>query len=595
MNWKFLVLLLVTIYGNLGAQVNSSSEEKIDADLYRNLSEQPKVDFLVVLKDQLNVDAAYQLQAKTAKGRYVFERLYQHAQKSQRQVSTYLTAAQVSFQPLFIVNAIATSGDLDLARSIAKFEEVASIIPDPWVKMDDPMQATNIALREGVEWGVQQIKADQVWQLGFTGQNVVIGGQDTGYEWEHPALINSYRGWDGQRANHDYNWFDAVSEISPLHRDSVISADNNPCGLNVEFPCDDGTHGTHTMGTITGDDGAGNQIGVAPGAKWVGCRCMERGWGKPSTYIKCFEWFLAPTDVNGNAPDPDQAPHVINNSWSCPEIEGCNESNWALMETAIDNLTAAGILVVVSAGNSGDNCHSINAAPAIFENSFVVGATMMNDTIARFSSRGKVMVDASGRTKPDIAAPGVGVRSSIVNGRYASFNGTSMAGPHVAGAVALIISANPSLAGQVNMIKRLLEQNAKPISAAEDCDPDSDRLLPNNTYGHGRIDALASVKEALELTPTSTDDAKDLFTVKAFPNPFVEDFSVLVKNWSGQINLEVFDQIGRLITTQSWELFSVDEQLLDVNLDPAMPPGMYNYRIYGNNASKSGKLIKAEN
>ncbi|MEO1628460.1 MAG: S8 family peptidase, partial [Bacteroidota bacterium] len=214
---------------------------------------------------------------------------------------------------------------------------------------------------------------------------------------------------------------------------------------------------------------------------------------------ECFQWFLAPTNSNGNNPDATKAPHVINNSWGCPTSEGCNSGNFATMEAVVNSLKTAGIVVVVSAGNSGSGCNTVNTPAAIYENSFSVGATNSSDNIAGFSSRGPVTVDGSGRAKPNVSAPGVAVRSCIRNGRYASFQGTSMAGPHVAGAVALIISADPGLAGQVEVIESALETTSVGRTTTQNCGGVSGSSIPNNTYGYGRIDALAAINSLLPL------------------------------------------------------------------------------------------------
>ena len=207
--------------------------------------------------------------------------------------------------------------------------------------------------------------------------------------------------------------------------------------MDSQEPCDDQGHGTHTMGTMIGSEGD-NQIGVAPDAQWCACRNMERGYGTPFTYIECFEWFLAPTDLNNENPDPSKAPHVINNSWGCPPTEGCNPDNFELMNIVVNNLRAAGIVVVVSAGNDGSGCGSVYTPAAIYEGSFSIGATRSNDTIAGFSSRGPVWSDGSNRLKPNVCAPGTNVRSSVPGGGYDYSSGTSMAGPHVAGLVASV-------------------------------------------------------------------------------------------------------------------------------------------------------------
>ena len=211
--------------------------------------------------------------------------------------------------------------------------DVLHLYANPSVKLDAPVEVSvAAALPEGIEWNITLVGAPDVWALGYTGQGVVVGGADTGYEWNHPALINQYRGWDGSTAAHDYNWYDATADASLT-------------------PIDPLGHGTHTMGTMVGDDGGSNQIGMAPGARWIGCRNMDAAAaGTPETYIACYQWFIAPTRVDGvSDPRPDLAPDVINNSWSCPVSEGCTDPNMLL--EAVQNVRAAGILTVHSAGN----------------------------------------------------------------------------------------------------------------------------------------------------------------------------------------------------------------------------------------------------
>ena len=262
------------------------------------------------------------------------------------------------------------------------------------------------------------------------------------------------------------------------------------------------------MGTMVGGNDT-LKIGVAPDAKWIACRNMDRGYGSPVTYTECYEWFLAPTDINGQNPDPTRSPHVINNSWGCPPNEGCNLDNFFMMETVINNLTAAGTVVVVSAGNDGSSCGTISNPSAIFENSFAVGASREDDTKAGFSSIGPVLVDSSYRIKPDVVAPGVNVLSIDHQGGFNSWGGTSMAGPHVAGAVALIISANPDLAGQVDVIKDILKSTAVTLVDDAVCGDISSMDVPNFYYGYGRIDALAAVEMAMNI-PCSVDAGDDV-------------------------------------------------------------------------------------
>ncbi len=465
-------------------------ENKIDVRLKRSApgTEQKIV---VILHDQTDLSGVKTIAGKNAKANFVFKKLLKTAEESQADLKALLSSKAIDFRSFYIVNMIALKADMALIHELATLPYVKEVLEDGSFKLEDrPDDDRSDAGYRSIEWNISQINAPEVWALGYTGQDVVIGGQDTGYKWDHAALVDQYR---GSANNHNYYWHDAI------HENDVHNTGTNPCGYSIPAPCDDHNHGTHTMGTMVGDDGGSNQIGVAPGAKWIGCRNMERGWGTLTTYVECFEWFLAPYAF-GDDPedgDPDQMPHVIANSWSCPPDEGCNPTNFNIMETALNNLRSAGCVIVVSAGNSGSSCSTVNTPAPIFEGSFSVGATDNSDNIAGFSSRGPVTIDGSNRLKPEISAPGVNVRSSIKNGGYASYSGTSMAGPHVAGLVALIISANPNLAGDVDKIEHFIEQTALARTSTQTCGSVPGNSIPNNAFGYGIIDALAAVNRAL--------------------------------------------------------------------------------------------------
>jgi uncharacterized repeat protein (TIGR01451 family) len=159
----------------------------------------------------------------------------------------------------------------------------------------------------------------------------------------------------------------------------------------------------------------------------------------------------------------------------------------------VDNVRAAGIVTVQSAGNSGSSCSTIADPAAIYDSSFTVGNTTSSDTIASSSSRGPVTSDGSGRLKPDISAPGTSIRSSYYGSTYANLSGTSMAAPHVVGLVALLVSAQPGLAGQVGPIESLIEHSAVHLTSSQTCGGVTGDSIPNNTYGWGRIDAQKAV------------------------------------------------------------------------------------------------------
>ncbi len=593
MNQRLLFVGLAPLMILLSAWFFSEDDgwlQKIDKEIWENASAGREVEFLLVLHEQADVSGAKFLRTKEEKGAYVFEQLKAVAAASQPPLHRILQNAGSNYRSFYIVNAILARGDQDVLRRLAQHPSTLRIEPNPWARMELPVQENEdgVQWRNAIEWGIQRIRADQVWAMGYTGQGVVVGGQDTGYEWTHPSIRDKYRGWNDQAVDHNYHWHDAIRTISPLHGDTTLNPANNPCGLNLQAPCDDNNHGTHTMGTMVGDDGQGNQIGVAPGARWIACRNMERGYGSPATYIECFEWFLAPTDLAGANPNPAMAPHVINNSWGCPEMEGCNASNWATMETVVHNLKAAGIVVVVSAGNSGSSCGSVRDPAAIFEQSFSVGATRSNDTIAGFSSRGPVMVDQSGRLKPNVAAPGVGVRSAVRNGNYLSYSGTSMAGPHVAGLVALLISANPELAGQVETIESIIEQTAVPMMSAQSCGNYSGMQVPNAVYGYGRVDALAAVERALN-SVSSTGQIPQEDAARIFPNPFADAIRMEAPAVPGPLRLEIYAASGKLVFQRQWAGGAALQQTIELS---HLPAGIYLYRVATQGKSSCGKLIK---
>ena len=480
----------------LAGQNPVSWQAKVHQTVFEELSRRDQVEVIIEMREQANVSAARWMRTKAEKGRFVFETLKRHAQITQQPVVEWLNSRGLNYSDFYIVNAIRVTCTLSDIEYLANREEVGKI------QFCIPLNSQQIEKShtsgdrnpESVEWGVEKIHADDVWALGYNGSGIVIGGQDTGYDWDHEALIDSYRGWNGSTADHNYNWHDAIHQIDPGN------SGDNPCGLDLSEPCDDHSHGTHTMGTMTGTQG-GNGIGVAPGAQWIGCRNMERGDGTPATYLECFQWFLAPTDLNGENPMPLLAPHVINNSWACPPSEGCDSGyDFGIMELAITNLKTAGIAVVASAGNEGSSCSTVQNPPAFYEASFSVGATNSSDAIASFSSRGPSTYQ-SDLIKPNVSAPGVSVYSSTPGDNYATFSGTSMAGPHVAGAIALLISAVPELEGDVAQIESILESSAVPLTSGQSCGGVSGSDIPNNTFGHGRIDVLAAVNMALESMP----------------------------------------------------------------------------------------------
>jgi serine protease AprX len=423
----------------------------------------------------------------------VVARLRAHADVHHAPLIRHLRAQGIEVRSLWIADVVVARVTPVQLEALARRSDVSRIESDAprlqSLPMPGPLASAGKSA-DSVEPNLVALGVPAAWAAGARGEGVVVAGQDSGYAWEHPALRERYRGWSGSGVDHRHNWFDAVRV--------AVDPGSNPCGFASAVPCDDHGHGSHTMGTAVGDGGVGNRIGVAPDARWIGCRNMDRGAGRPSTYLGCFQFFVAPTDPDGNDPRPALAPHVVVNSWGCPVGAPPLGEDCVLdsLDVALQNVRAAGILTVVSAGNGQPHCGSIDEPPAFSPHVLSVGATDNSGTIAPFSLWGPVTVDGSNRMKPDLVAPGVSVRSAIPGNGYAAFSGTSMSGPAVAGVAALMMGANPLLIGQPDEVGRLLKASAVPVPMAVPCAGIMTEQSPNPVYGHGRVDALAAVEAA---------------------------------------------------------------------------------------------------
>jgi serine protease AprX len=474
---RFLLgaLLMVLLAGLVSA--NAQANGKISSRVLTETSNGGSTEALVVLSQQADLSPAYTLNTKLEKGYFIVNALRTVAGRTQGPILSLLQQRGVPYQSFFIVNMIKINGDRKLIEELAAREDVARIDANPLVHtaLPNPDGKQTIFQPQGVEWNVAQVKAPDVWALGYHGEGRVVSGADTGVQWDHPALKNHYRGWNGQQVDHDYNWHDAVAQ-SPS-------------------PIDPHGHGTFTVSEEVGDDGMGNQIGVAPGAKWIACRNMDAGGnGTPARYTECFQFMIAPYPIGGGQGDPSKAPDAINNSWVCPPSEGCS---FDTLQSIVDAVRAAGIFPAMAAGNDGPNCSTIVYPPAIYASSVSVGALDSRNNAASFSSRGPVTIDGSNRTKPDLSAPGVNIRGAIPgNGYQGGWSGTSMAAPHVAGGVALLWQANPSLVGNISKTEANMEHGAthlNDIVSVGNCRGPGP--FQDNTFGWGLLNLLKAVQQ----------------------------------------------------------------------------------------------------
>ncbi|MEU4244425.1 carboxypeptidase regulatory-like domain-containing protein [Actinoplanes sp. NPDC026619] len=418
---------------------------------------------MVELRDTTDLSQAGKIKSHGKRTAYVRDRLATTAGNSQRGVAQLLTAERASFERFWVVNAVLVRGaDLALVDALAARGEVQKIRMPGIVALPAPTPASAQAAADGVEWGIERIRANETWsELNVRGAGIVVANIDTGVQYDHPALVNQYRGRQADGTfDHNYNWYDPA----------------RVCGDAA--PCDGNDHGTHTMGTMVGDDGT-NHIGVAPGAKWIAARGCETTSCSEESLLNAGQWIIAPTDLNGANPRPDLAPHVVNNSWGGGHGD-------AFYDGIVNAWIQAGIFPVFSNGNDGPGCGSASS-PGDSPATYAVGAFAESGAIASFSGRGASAVD--GETKPNISAPGVAVRSSVRGGGFSSLSGTSMAAPHLAGTVALMWSASPALVGDIAATRQLLDDTA--VDTVDlTCGGTED---DNNVWGEGRLDAFSAV------------------------------------------------------------------------------------------------------
>ncbi|MGX1668140.1 S8 family serine peptidase [Streptomyces sp. NPDC055400] len=442
----------------------AKAKGKLARVLDRAKSDQ-RTTFWVKLDSRADDTAARKAKGKTAKGRSVYDSRRAHAKKSQAGLVDLLKDNGAHYRSFWISNAVKVTADKSLADKIAARDDVAALYADDPIPLPKTMTGKAVRSTDPTEWNVDQIRAPKVWdELGVRGGGIVVGSIDTGVQYTHPALAASYRGTKADGSyDHAYNFYD-------------------PYGVCPgDAPCDDQGHGTHTMGTMVGDGGTGNRIGVAPGARWIAAKgCLADGCDV-AALLMAGQWMIAPTDPQGNNPRPDLAPDIINNSWGGPTID-------PFYEDMVNAWRDAGIFPSFSNGNTGPGCNT-TGSPSGYVSSYATGAYDNTGAIAWFSSRGTGRADG---VKPNISAPGVNVRSSMNDGGYAVESGTSMAAPHTSATVALMWSASPALRGNVAETERILNETAV------DTDDTSCGGSPgnNNVYGEGKLDAYAAVSAA---------------------------------------------------------------------------------------------------
>jgi subtilisin family serine protease len=458
----------------------ADSQVQVDEEVMIRLSEQARARLVLYLRGEINFSGANPFTGKDARGWYVYNQLLETAAQS-ADLYNWLLFQGAQPRRLLTANAIAATLDIALLEKVLNFPQVGRVgVNRTIIALPDEARMVNklpsslwdlLSLPAGplaVEWNIARIRADEAWAtFGVTGGRATVGIIDTGVVYTHPALVNQYRGnLEDGNFNHNYNWYDVV--------------------YGQPAPYDGNGHGTFGAGIAVGDDGQGNQIGVAPGAKWIAIKAMDDGGGTTEEYLHAaLQWIIAPTDLTGNNPDPSKAPDVALNMWRWYACTGSFDLDLAA-------LRAANILPVFAPGHDGPGC-SMVVYPAANPNTIAAGATDQNDVISTISGHGPSCVDNS--IKPDVVAPGVDIRSSTNDGDYAVWSGTSFSTAHLAGAAALLFSADPAI--DIDTLEGTLFSTAVCHAADYACPGDGICPKPNNTYGYGRIDVFEAVSTTL--------------------------------------------------------------------------------------------------
>lgn len=402
------------------------------------------------------------------------ESLIDTAKNSQHNVLSKLSEEQSKehasdIEPLYVVNAISATVTKEVAMSLAKTPGVAEVKVNRKVEADPivedsaitPSNLTDGSAPKHVPWNLRQIGISEELQKKYNGEGITVGIIDSGVDVSHPALKEKWRGNTGDKS---LSWLDTVGD-SP-------------------DPVDSTGHGTHVIGTVLGSDPSGQGLlGVAPRAKFIAARVFdEHGDTDNGRLLKAMQWMLAPVDSKG-VPHPELAPRIVNNSWGTSSTD-------QLLRDALKQWRQAGILPVFSAGNVGGEIPGGDGSitqPASFPETFAVGALRSDDVVAKFSLRGPSKF--TDKPKPDIAAPGVNIRSSYRKHKLTILSGTSMAAPQVTGVAALVLSANPKL--QLEQLEDVLKQSATALTDSSHVD------APNHAYGAGKVNAALAIDMAL--------------------------------------------------------------------------------------------------
>ena len=483
----FIALIAICSCQIITAQNNA----KIDFELQQEMSLREAGDLIRIniIMDQQYEQMTMRAKAsvfptKAAKRTFVVNELKRFSQETQQGVMDLLSTmpAVSEVQSFWIANFINCYANIEAIEELSLHPDVQAIGFDKEYQMiPEEEQPTGADPTRELTYNITKVQADQVWDLGYEGEDIIVAIIDTGVNYNHLDLKTHL--WE----HPDY----------PNHGWNYISNSNNPM--------DDHGHGTHCAGTVAGDGTAGSQTGMAPKAKIMALKVWNSGGsGTVTQMCSGFEFAV------------EHGAHVA--SMSGGKHGGGDNAERIQFRNTMINVLEAGVVASIAAGNDHEgvyysaipnqvrvpaNCpppwlHPDQTTTGGTSAVIAVGATNINDNIASFSSWGPATWQSisgfndypynpgMGLIRPDVCAPGVDIKSLAYNnnsGYVSGWDGTSMATPCVAGVIALMLSKNPELTPAE--ICEILETTAVHLPT-----PTSSK---GNTYGSGRVNALDAV------------------------------------------------------------------------------------------------------
>lgn len=429
---------------------------------------------IVARNESVIVYVTTQLQLIDGDRDLIYSSLYAHAQAEQQNLLSLLSNSTnkfSSFTPLWIQNVIVIyDASYDLILQLSHHPDVTAVESDQVVSLIPYSESDEISRTQS---NIEQLHAPEAWKLGIEGKNVLVASIDSGVRYSHQTLMNNYRGFvkSNSSFDHDYSfWIPDGQQYNKLTPDTADLVG----------------HGTHTMGTAVGQLG----IGMAPGAQWIAAQAFN--WDGSSTQshiLRAAEWVMCPTKMDGTKPRCDLGAHIVSNSFG-----GNHSTHW--MDPIVHTWRKAGIIPVFASGNTnGFQCGSV-LCPGCIEEAIAVGALVENWTLWGASGKGPGRL---GNVKPDFVAPGVAIRSALSTGdrKYTRLTGTSMATPHITGALALLLGADGSQSHNIVEALRKHTSHAlsKPVLVASECGKIPYNVYPNNIYGWGLPNVCESLTE----------------------------------------------------------------------------------------------------